>query len=93
VLAPTLNLGPDQVRSFPVLNLKYADVIDTVVKANVKLCYDECSETETDMNFAGQCIAEHTLALLRKLADIQAHVPKMCQRIIIPFKGVNQLSW
>ncbi|MCG4282358.1 BREX-1 system adenine-specific DNA-methyltransferase PglX, partial [Lacticaseibacillus saniviri] len=38
-------------------------------------------------------IAEHTLALLRKLADIQAHVPKMCQRIIIPFKGVNQLSW
>lgn len=98
LLNPTINLQVGNFSSFPVLETgpNSTDIMTRVEKL-ISLAKIDWDLDETSWGFIQQIlishIAEHTLALLRKLADIQAHVPKMCQRIIIPFKGVNQLSW
>lgn len=100
LLNPTIHMKLGDYIKLPLLVLeKKADEVAIVrdVEANVDLTKGEWDSSEKSRGFVYpplfMHIAEHTLALLRKLADIQAHVPKMCQRIIIPFKGVNQLSW
>ncbi|WP_407895544.1 BREX-1 system adenine-specific DNA-methyltransferase PglX [Lacticaseibacillus sp. N501-2] len=94
--APTLNLTAGNISNLPFLPANDPR-ITKISSANIKLSEFEWNLGEQSWNFVSDrlimLIVEHTLALLRKLADIQAHVPKMCQRIIIPFKGVNQLSW
>ena len=59
VLAPTLNLGPDQVRNFPILELRKTKDIDNLVECNIDLSRDESAEFEHSLYFRNFPIVEH----------------------------------
>ena len=82
LLAPTLNLGPDQLRNYPIIPIDNTEKVSQLVSKNIALSQADCAELEDSMFFKIPVMfAEHTLALLKNIGQIRPLAPNLCQII------------
>jgi hypothetical protein len=95
VINPTIHAGAGYFAKIPVLQpstpVSNFSIENTSIARVDWNCFESSAAYQAHPFITH--IAEHPLALLRKLWATQAHVPKMCQSIIILLKGVITLLW